>query len=143
MRISFLLKAAVLSVMSLKALAQDPIEHLWLSEEKTGKIQIYKATDGKFYGKLVWLKIPNEDGKPKVDKHNPDKAKRNDPILGMVLMRGFSKADDRHYEDGTIYDPKTGKTYSCKMTLNGDNLDVRGYMGISLIGKTTKWTKTD
>ena len=143
MRIFLSLSAALLSLMSFKALAQDPIEHMWLSEEKTGKVQIYKATDGKFYGKLVWLKVPNEDGKPKVDKRNPDKAKRNDPLIGMVLLKGFSKTDNRHYEDGTIYDPKTGKTYSCKMTLEGETLNVRGYVGFSLIGKTTKWTRVD
>lgn len=143
MRISFSIAAALLPLLSFKALAQDPIEHVWLSEEKTGKIQVYKATDGKFYGKLIWIKEPNENGKPKVDKHNPDKSKRNDPLMGMVLLKGFRKSDEKHYEDGTIYDPKTGKTYSCKMTLNGDNLDVRGYMGISLVGKTTRWTKVD
>jgi len=143
MRISLSVAAALLSLMSFKALAQDPVEHVWLTEEKTGKIQVYKATDGKFYGKLIWIKEPNENGKPKIDKHNPDKSKRNDPLMGIVLLKGFKKEDDKHYEDGTIYDPKSGKTYSCKMTLNGDNLDVRGYMGISLVGKTTRWTKAD
>ncbi len=124
--------------------AQDAIERLWYNEEKTAKIKVFKATDGKFYGKIVWLKEPNnEEGKPKVDKKNPDKAKRNTPVMGLQLLAGFKKDDDTHYEDGTIYDPKNGKTYSCKIHRKGDVLEVRGYVGISLIGRTTTWTKAE
>lgn len=126
------------------ALAQDQIERLWYNEEKTAKIQVFKATDGKFYGKIVWLKEPNnEQGKPKVDKNNPDKAKRTDPVMGLQLLKGFVKDGKTGYEDGTIYDPKNGKTYSCKISYKGDKLDVRGYVGISLIGRTTVWTKAE
>jgi uncharacterized protein (DUF2147 family) len=89
------------------------------------------------------MKIPEENGKPKVDKNNPDKARRNDPIMGMQLLKGFSKEDESHYADGAIYDPKNGKTYSCKITYHGNTLEVRGYMGISLIGRTTTWTKAE
>lgn len=143
MRLSLCFSAVLLSLMGFKALAQDPIEHLWLNEEKTGKVQVYKAADGRFYGKVVWLKVTHEDGKPRVDKHNPDKSRRNDPLLGMILLKGFIKADEQHYQDGTIYDPKNGKTYSCKMTLDGETLNVRGYVGFSLMGRTTKWTRAD
>jgi uncharacterized protein (DUF2147 family) len=126
------------------SLAQDPIErNLWYNEEKTAKIQVYKATDGKFYGKIVWLKVPEVNGKVKVDIHNPDKSKRNNTILGLVILKGFKKDGEKGYDDGTIYDPKNGKTYSCKITNKGDKLDVRGYMGFSFIGRTTMWTKAD
>ncbi len=122
----------------------DPLEHnLWYNTEKTAKIQIYKARDGNFYGKIVWLKIPTVDGKPKVDVHNPDKNRQNDPIMGLLILKGFKKDGEHGYEDGTIYDPKNGKTYSCKMTLDGDKLDVRGYVGFSLLGRTEHWTKAD
>lgn len=121
----------------------DPIESYWFNEEKSAKIHIYKGRDNKFYGKVAWLKKPTVDGKPKVDAHNPDPCKRNAPILGLLILKGFAKSDDNTYEDGTIYDPKNGKTYSCKMTLNGSVLDVRGYVGISLIGRTTTWVKVD
>lgn len=122
---------------------KDAIERLWLNEEQTAKIQIYKATDKKFYGKIVWLKVPTIDGKPKVDKNNPDKARRNDPVNGLVLLRGFNKTKENTYDDGTIYDPKNGKTYSCIITMKGNELDVRGYVGISLLGRTTKWTAAE
>jgi uncharacterized protein (DUF2147 family) len=123
---------------------QDAIERLWYNEEKTAKIQIFKATDGKFYGKIVWLKEPNNaEGKAKTDIHNSDKSKRNNPVLGLQMLKGFVKEDETHYEDGTIYDPKNGKTYSCKINNKGDVLDVRGYVGVSWIGRTTTWTKAD
>jgi len=121
----------------------DPIERLWYNEEKTAKIQVYKGQDGRFYGKIAWLKVPDRDGKPKVDGHNPDHDRRNDPELGLVILKGFKKDGARGYNDGTIYDPTNGKTYSCKMTMDGDVLDVRGYVGFSLLGRTTKWTKAE
>jgi len=124
--------------------AQDFIErNLWYNEEKTAKIQIYKASDNKFYGKVVWLKVPDLDGKPKTDVHNPDKSKRNDPIMGLLLLKGFKKDGEKEYSDGTIYDPKNGKTYKCKITAKEDKLDVHGYVGFSWIGRTTVWTKAE
>ncbi len=147
MKSAYLFKTLVLvctlTACSLHSFAQDAIERLWYNQEKTAKIQVYKATDGKFYGKIVWLKEPLAEGKPKVDKNNPDKARRNDPVMGLQLLKGFKKDGDHHYEDGTIYDPKNGKTYSCKISHTGDVLDVRGYVGISLFGRTTTWTKAD
>jgi uncharacterized protein (DUF2147 family) len=121
----------------------DPIERLWYNEEKTAKIQVYKATDGQFYGKIVWLKEPLRDGKPKIDINNTDKTRRNDPILGLVILKNLKKKSDNHYEEGFVYDPKNGKTYHCKVLLQGNKLDLRGYIGFSLIGRTSTWTRAD
>lgn len=135
---------ALVCLTKFTAFAQaDPIERHWLNEEQTAKIQVYKARDGKFYGKVVWLKVPDRNGKPKVDEKNPDPKKQNQPILGLLILKGFVKDGDNAYHDGTIYDPKNGKTYSCKMIRNGNVLDVRGYVGISLLGRTTMWTAAD
>lgn len=117
----------------------------WLVQDKKAKVQIYKKGD-RYFGKIVWLKEPNnEEGTPKVDKENPEEKLRTRPILGMVMLRDFVYDEDLVWEDGEIYDPKNGKTYSCKMTLSEDgrSLDVRGYIGISLIGRTQVWTRTD
>jgi uncharacterized protein (DUF2147 family) len=122
------------------SLSQDAIEKKWFNEEKTAKIQIYKATDGKYYGKIVWLKEPLKNGKPKVDENNPKELLRKEPLLGLLLLKGFRKEDEINYEGGTIYDPKNGKTYSCIIKNKGSKLDVRGYIGFSLIGRTTTWT---
>ncbi len=139
----FLLLAVFFSTKILALAQADPIERLWYNEEKTAKIQIYKATDGRFYGKVVWLKEPNRDGKPKTDINNPDEARRNDPEMGLPVLKKFKKDGENGYEDGTVYDPLNGKTYSCKMTLKGDELHVRGYIGFSLIGRTATWTKAN
>ena len=135
----------VLLATRLPVFAQtDALEqNLWYNEEKTAKIQIYKAVDGRFYGKVVWLKVPEVDGKPKVDIHNSDKSKRGNPIIGLLILKGFKKEGEHTYESGTVYDPKNGKTYSCKITHKGDRLDVHGYVGFSLLGRSTIWTKVD
>jgi len=118
----------------------------WLNQEGTSHIQIFKATNGsfagKYFGKIVWLKEPLKNGKPKVDDLNPDPKKQAVPLLGLQILKNFVyDADDKEWEDGTIYDPKNGKTYSCYMTLEGNNLNVRGYVGISMLGRTGVWTK--
>lgn len=133
-----------LSYFNTTAMAQaDPIERTWFKDDKTAKINIYKATDGRFYGKVTWLKVPLKDGQPKTDLKNPDKNHRNDPIIGLIILKKFKKADGGHYEDGTIYDPLNGKTYSCIMTLKDNKLEVRGYVGFSLLGRSTTWTVAD
>lgn len=132
-----------LSVNILAKAQADPIEHTWYNEAKTGKVQIYKARDGKFYGKIVWLKEPNRDGKPKLDISNPNKSKRNEPVMGLLVLKSFKKTGEGVYEDGTIYDPKNGKTYDCTMKLKDNVLDVHGYVMISLIGRSEKWTIAD
>ncbi len=121
---------------------KDAIVGKWLNASGEGQIQITKRGD-KFFGKLVYLKFPNDDaGKPKVDTKNPDESLRKRPLLNLEILKNFVYEGDQEYEDGTIYDPKSGKTYSCKMTLDGNNkLKVRGYVGISLIGRTEVWTR--
>ena len=117
---------------------------IWLNHDKDGHIKIYR--DGKnFLGKLIWMKHPIDTvtNKPKLDKNNPDKALRDRPLDGLILIRDFEfDADDDEWEDGKIYDPKNGKTYSCKMELNDINtLEVTGYIGFSFIGRTVVWTR--
>jgi uncharacterized protein (DUF2147 family) len=121
----------------------DKIIGVWLSGSGKGKIQITKYGE-KYGGKLVWLSEPNdpETGKPKTDKMNPDPTKRNNPRLGLNLALGFTYEGNKKYENGTIYDPENGKTYKCVMTLENENtLKVRGYIGITMIGRTDTWTR--
>lgn len=132
-----------LLLVSVFSFGQDITQGTWFNEEKTGKIQFYKQGD-KLFGKIVWLKEPNENGKPKMDKENPDAKLKTRPILGLVNLKNFSSTGKGVWEDGDVYDPKNGKTYSCKMTLaSPTQLDVRGFIGISIIGRTSKFTKAD
>jgi len=119
----------------------DAVLGSWANPSGEDHILIYKKGN-KFYGKLDWIKFPNdEQGKVKTDKNNPDPALRSRPDLGLELLKDFNYTGDNVYEEGTIYDPKSGKTYSCKMTLSGNTLKIRGFIGISLFGRSEIWTK--
>ncbi|QEM04801.1 DUF2147 domain-containing protein [Mucilaginibacter rubeus] len=140
----FVLILLTIVAVSINAKAQtDKIEGLWYNDVKTAKIQITKENNGKFYGKVVWLKEPLKDGKPKVDEMNSDEKLRSRPRLGLPVLADFVKDGDNKYSGGTIYDPNNGKTYSCKMTYKGKTLDIRGYIGISLFGRTTTWSRAE
>lgn len=129
--------------LSLNAWSQkaDDVLGQWYSENNESLIEIYK-TGNKYYGKIIWLKEPLRDGKPKLDDKNPDEKLRSRPIIGLVILKDFVFDGEKEWSDGKIYDPKSGKTYSCYMELeNRDKLKIRGYIGISLIGRTTYWTR--
>jgi uncharacterized protein (DUF2147 family) len=117
---------------------------IWYNEEKDAKVEIYEK-DGKFFGNVIWLEEPidPDTGKPKLDDENPDEEMQKRPVMGLLLVWDFVYDKNGVWEDGHIYDPKSGNTYSCYMKLESmDKLKVRGYIGISLIGRTTYWTRT-
>jgi uncharacterized protein (DUF2147 family) len=120
----------------------DKIVGVW--EVGSGKARVKISKYGEKYGgRIVWLRDPNyPDGTPKVDKNNPDESKRKVPLLGFSNMVGFVFKGDGSYEEGTIYDPENGSTYFCVVKLKDDNtLDVRGYIGITLFGRTDTWKR--
>ncbi|MCU0352164.1 MAG: DUF2147 domain-containing protein [Cytophagales bacterium] len=119
----------------------DAILGTWLTGDEKGHVQIYKQ-NGKYFGKIVWIKEPLKDGKPILDTKNPDPKKRSQPVMGLVFLRNFAYEGDDVWEGGKIYDPESGKDYSCKMTLRNENtLDVRGFIGFSLLGRTDTWKR--
>lgn len=125
---------------------KHPIEKTWYNAEKTSKIRIYKATDGKYYGKIVWLKTPNDsNGNPRTDKENPDENKKKNPMMDLLILSGFSVTKDPNiFEGGKVYDPNNGKTYCGKLTLQNKSIDLRGFIcGMSLLGRTSQWTLAD
>ncbi|TWW01591.1 DUF2147 domain-containing protein [Chitinophaga pinensis] len=119
----------------------DKILGTWLNEEKDGKIEIYKSGN-KYFGKLVWGKNMYEpDGSSRTDIKNPDTKLRTRKLQDLVILTNFT-FDDDEWEGGKIYDPKSGKTYSCVMKFKGSSLQIRGYIGISMLGRTTIWTRS-
>jgi len=124
----------------------DDILGVWLNEDKDAHVEIYKEGD-KYYGKIIWLKEPidPETGKPKLDDENEDESLRSRPVMGLLLLRDFVFDGDDEWEDGRIYDPKNGKDYKCYMEFpdndDKDLLKVRGYIGFSMLGRTTYWTR--
>jgi uncharacterized protein (DUF2147 family) len=123
----------------------DAIVGVW--ESGSGKARINIIRSGNFfYGRIVWLKEPNdpETGKPKVDKNNPDESKRTTPLLGYRMLSGFEFKGNNLWEDGTIYDPESGSTYNCKISLEDKNtMNIRGFIGIAAFGRTDVWKKLE
>jgi uncharacterized protein (DUF2147 family) len=120
----------------------DDITGIWLTGGKEpAKIQVYKQ-GSEYYGKIVWLKNPTTNGVARLDKNNPDKIKRSRAIIGLVILNNF-KFEDEEWSAGKIYDPESGNTYRCTLSLKDNNtLKVRGYVGISLLGRTETWTRS-
>ena len=130
-----------LSLLVFAAFTPDDIVGVWKDGKGKGHVQIYKQ-NGKYYGKIIWLQKPkDETGKPKVDKNNPNVSLRNKPILGLTMLKNF-EYDDGEWSGGQIYNPSDGKEYKAYMKMKDRNtLAVRGYVGISLLGKTDTWTR--
>ncbi len=131
------------------AAGADDVLGVWNNEEKDARIEVLKCGE-KYCGIIIWLKEPNypagstegTPGTPRLDNHNPDPARRNRPVFGLQIVRDFAFVGDSLWKGGTVYDPKVGKTYSGKMTLVSPNvLKLRGYIGISLLGRSTTWTR--
>jgi uncharacterized protein (DUF2147 family) len=140
---AFFLSAFLLFGFISKQDNPDAIVGVWKNGEGTGIIKITKNGE-KYQGRIVWLKEPNdpETGKPKLDKNHPDEANHTRPVLGLTNAWGFEYKGKNVWDDGKIYDPKNGNTYDCTMKLKDANtLDVRGYIGVSIIGRTDVWTR--
>jgi uncharacterized protein (DUF2147 family) len=144
---SVILFLAMTAWLGLRVNAQhkpDDLLGYWFNEEKTSKVQLFKEGN-KYFAKIVWLKEPNDvkTGKPRTDNLNPEVKLQNIPLMGLVIMKNFEFDGKAEWKNGTIYDPKKGKTYSCYIQFDTPNvLKIRGYIGISLLGRTTYWTKT-
>ncbi len=123
--------ALILSVfLCIAEVSPDAIVGMYWSPEKEGKIQIYKR-GGRYYGKIALGSEAQKDIK------NPDPKLRDRDVIGMEFLKDFTFDGADKWEDGTVYDPKSGKTYDCSISLDDQgNLKLRGYVGISLFGRT-------
>ncbi|MAJ98950.1 MAG: DUF2147 domain-containing protein [Flavobacteriales bacterium TMED288] len=117
---------------------------IWLNEEKNAKIEIYKS-ENLFFGKMIWLKEPKDiNGEFKTDKNNPNKNLRNKKLLGLKILSNLMWNDkEKEWINGSIYNARDGKTYKLFANLSEQKLKLRGYIGFSLFGKTTIWTKSN
>ena len=121
----------------------------YLSQDKDSKVRVFLAMNDKYSGKVEWLKEPNDQyGKPKRDHKNPNPEKRNRARLGLVILKNFvyDPGDDR-WEGGTVYDPKSGNTYSGYIYFDSEDkkkLHLRGYvLGMPFLGRTATWERLD
>lgn len=133
--ISILLLFLSVSLFS-QTIKADDIIGTYMTDKNEGQVQITKKGT-KYYGKLAWTKTPG-----KLDTNNPDKKQQTDKLAGKEILKDFDFDGDDQWHNGTIYDPKNGKTYSCKITRDEKgNLNVRGFIGVSLLGRTSFWVK--
>jgi uncharacterized protein (DUF2147 family) len=141
-KIALLILLTTLSISGFSQ-AKDVIIGKYVNASGEAHVDIYKKNE-KYFGKIVWLKNPkNEQGAIKTDVRNPDDKLKSKPLLGLEILKDFVYDGDK-WTDGKIYDPKSGKTYSCNITrkTNGD-LNIRGYIGISIIGRSEVWKKVN
>ena len=149
--VAALLVAASMAAVSSWATEDYGIVGVWNSEDKDARIEIFNCAD-KVCGKIVWMDEPyytvkDKEGKPgdlKLDIRNPDPSLRPRTILGLQILNDFTFAGGNRWTGGKVYDPKTGNTYSGAMSLVTNNkLYLRGFVGFSLFGRTTTWTRAD
>lgn len=134
----WLMIVCLLLPSSALAVSANDIVGVWLTPGGKSNVQISKSGNS-YVGKLIWLKEPNRNGKPKTDINNQDASLRSRPLKGLSLLSGFTFKGD-HWE-GSIYNPEDGKTYSCVLYLKGRNLEVRGYVMNPAFGKSQTWVK--
>jgi uncharacterized protein (DUF2147 family) len=132
----FVLLVSVVLAQSGKSSEANALVGNWLNEEKDARFQIY-ISGTKYYGKVLW-----GTGEESKDRNNPDPKLRDRELIGLVILKDFVYSGNKVWEEGSIYDPREGKTYACKITLTDPNiLEVRGFVGISLFGRTAVWSR--
>lgn len=146
----FLLSSSLL-MASASVFATADIQGTWRSiDDKTGFskgiIEITKADDGSYTGKIIEV-IPRPGYTPKTTCDKCSGALKNKPILGMTVLSGMkqSSKNEREFTGGRILDPLTGKSYKSKMKLNnsGSRLNMRGYVGVEVVGRSQTWIRQD
>lgn len=139
-----LILSSLVFLFGVLAYAQSPVGTWKTIDDKTGNeksyVQIYEASNGTLEGKVVKILTPGKENAKCDDCKGALKGK---PINGLVIVKGMKKDGDE-YTGGNILDPNNGKEYKCKMKLKDKNtLDVRGFLGISLLGRTQTWYRVN
>lgn len=129
--LSFLLLGSPIVLAQADALLGE-----WINEKKDARIKIYKLGNT-YNGRITW-----GEGEDSKDVKNPDPKLRNRELVGSSILIGFTYNGDNTWVDGTIYDPREGKTYSCKIALKNKNtISIRGFVGISMFGRSEVWNR--
>jgi uncharacterized protein (DUF2147 family) len=123
------------------AASELSIEGVWLTGNGEGWIEI-KMQDGQPSGFIAGSpQDPENLEPPALDEKNPDPALRGRPLFGLEILHSLRPSRENVWK-GRIYDPNSGKTYKCVLTVvDTDTLKLRGYIGISLFGRTQVWTR--
>jgi len=129
--------------------ADDSVAGTWKTADGRALIEVYHC-GAKICGRVARLRepcFPADDrmgmaGKPRTDRYNPDPELRARRVIGLQIMEGFAREGDNRWEGGTIYDSDNGRTYRSRLTLLSPNrLELHGYIGIPLFGRSSIWTR--
>lgn len=121
-------------------------EGYWRTAGGNGIIEITRCgADDALCGKIAWFRIKPDDPNPQgLDLRNPDPARRNRSLCGLTFMYGFKLTEPEKWDGGMVYDPESGNSYHATMAQRPDGkLDLHGYIGISLLGRSEIWTRVD
>jgi uncharacterized protein (DUF2147 family) len=130
----------IVTLLFLTGAARADVTGVWSTVEDKSHVKIEPCGD-KMCGTIVWLKEPLTEAKTdKTDMKNEDPKLQGRKILGLPLLNGFVKEGDNEWDDGTIYNPEDGKTYSSSLSLvNPNTLEVKGC--VLFFCKTQTWTR--
>lgn len=122
--------------------AQQAETGLWYDDTGRGAVELVPCGT-KLCGRIAWLKeTVNAEGQPLMDRYNPNPARRTTPICGLQVIGDVQKMGEGSWDQGWIYDPKTGSSYNVAMTMQStDQLKITGYKGIKLLSKSFVWTR--
>jgi len=145
------MKKIIISLISLlficgtgfcQKITSDAILGCWLTSKGECKVEIYKKNN-LYYGKIIWLKEPNDDkGLPVKDKENPDSKLKERNVIGITFMFDFQYDGEDKWTNGRIYNVDNGKTYQALVKMeSNDVIYLRGYIGIPALGTDTRWTR--
>lgn len=146
----FVLFACIVMFSGINTYAQDPIIGTWVTVadkgadkgKNTSHVEIFEK-NGLYDGKIVKLLLDPSD--ELCTKCTGDL--KNTPVVGMVILKGLKKTRKvdkslgMEYDSGTITDPKDGETYRSKAWVKDDVLTMRGFVGISLLGRSAQWIR--
>jgi len=139
-----------LAALSLPAMAQADVAGCWINESGNSVIEMHVEGD-LVTGRIVGINEPlflaeegrGTPGEVRSDQETPEPALRSRPLAGLVILENLER-DGRRWDDGTVYDPESGNTYSVRAEVDGDGvLRLRGYIGSPLFGRTTKWANAE
>jgi uncharacterized protein (DUF2147 family) len=143
---SLLIAFALVLATAAYAANDTPVGTWTQVDDATGKpksiIEITEQPDGSLQGVVKQVLFSDQGPHPVCDKCEGER--RNQPVEGMVIMWGVKKDGDQ-WQGGQILDPNNGKTYKVKLSLkeDGQKLDVRGYIGMPMLGRTQTWIRKD
>jgi glucans biosynthesis protein C len=118
-------------------------EGLWYAEGGAAAVRV-ESCGNALCGRVEWLRSPyDENGCALRDARNADTGLRGRAIEGLEILRGLepSPLEQNVWGNGTIYDPASGRTYRCRLTVDGDRLHLRGYVGVPVLGRSTTWIR--